>query len=283
MADNDLAKNATCAAGADVRAVLEAWNTATARLTQTHHTLRQEVSRLTRELEVKNQELARTNRLADLGRMASHLSHEVRNQLVPVSLYLSLLRRRLVDDAGGLEILAQVDAGFIALESTVNDLLSFTADRPPRVQTFLVRDLIDEVCESLGPQISAQAIDVEIDAPPTMLVSADREMLRRALLNLLLNALDAMSRGGEVVITAFRSRGSFELEVADSGPGLHDDVRRRAFEPFYTTKSGGTGLGLAIVERVVAAHGGSVTAVNCPEGGAAFTLQFPQRALGAAA
>ena len=271
------------AADTDMRTVLEAWNTATARLTKTHESLRREVCRLTRELEIKNQELARTNRLADLGRMASHLSHEVRNQLVPVSLYLSLLRRRLAEDAGSLHILAQVNAGFYALESTVNDLLSFTTDRSPRWQSFLVRDLIDEVCESLGPQFSAQAIEIEIDAPPTMLVSADREMLRRALLNLLLNALDAMNRGGEMVITAYRTAGVFELEVADSGVGLPEEARRRAFEPFYTTKSGGTGLGLAIVERVMAAHGGSVTAINCPEGGAAFTLRIPQRALRAAA
>jgi signal transduction histidine kinase len=267
----------------DMRAVLDAWNTATSRLTQTHESLRLEVVRLTRELEVKNRELARTNRLADLGRMAAHLSHEVRNQLVPVSLYLSLLRRRLAEDAGGLEILAKVNAGFSALESTVTDLLSFTADRPPKWQSFLVRDLIDEVCESLAPQLRAQLIDTEIDVPSTMLASADREMLRRALINLLLNAVDAMARGGELVITAYRSAGALELEVADSGAGLPDETRRRAFEPFFTTKSGGTGLGLAIVERVMAAHGGSVTASNCPQGGAAFTLRIPQRALGAAA
>jgi signal transduction histidine kinase len=271
------------ASASDMQAVLDAWNTATSRLAQTHESLRHEVARLTRELEVKNQELARTNRLADLGRMASHLSHEVRNQLVPVSLYLSLLRRRLSQDAGGLEILVKVNAGLVALECTVTDLLSFTADRPPRWQSFLARDLIDEVCESLAPQLRAQVIDVEIDVPPTMLLSADREMLRRALLNLLLNALDAMTRGGELVITAYRSAGAFELEVADSGAGLPEETRRRAFEPFFTTKSGGTGLGLAIVERVMAAHGGSVTANNCPEGGAAFTLRIPQRALGAAA
>lgn len=267
----------------DMETMLQAWNAATLRLTQTHEALRHEVARLTRELEIKNQELARTNRLADLGRMASHLSHEVRNQLVPVSLYLSLLQRRLAGDDGGLEILSQIRAGVFALESTVNDLLSFTADRPPRWQSFLVRDLIDEVCQSLEPQFRAQAIEVEIDAPPTMLVSADREMLRRAMINLLLNALDAMARGGELVITAIRSRGAFELEIADSGAGLPEETRRRAFEPFYTTKSGGTGLGLSIVERVMAAHGGSVTATNCPEGGAAFTLRIPQRALGAAA
>ena len=75
----------------------------------------------------------------------------------------------------------------------------------------------------------------------------------------------------------------FELEIADSGPGLRDDVRRRMFEPFFTTKSSGTGLGLAIVGRIAEVHGGQITACNCPEGGAAFTLQIPHRAMEAAA
>src|SRR6185369_5146053 len=111
----------------DLEAVLNAWHTATLRLERTHETLFAEVARLNNELEIKNRELARKNRLADLGQMASHVAHEVRNNLVPVSLYMSLLRRRLSDDSGSLEILAKVEAGFTALEATVSDLLSFTA------------------------------------------------------------------------------------------------------------------------------------------------------------
>jgi len=266
-----------------LQSVLDAFSSATRRLSQTHEVLSREVARLRKELEIKNLELARKNRLADLGRMASLVAHEVRNQLVPVSLYISMLERRLASDADSCGILSKVNAAFTALESTVNDLLSFTANRPPNWQSFLIRDLIDEVCASLELQLSAQLVDVEIDVPPTMLVTADRHMLRRAVLNLILNAVDAMTEGGELVITAYRSAGTFELEIADSGEGLPDDVRRRAFEPFYTTKSGGTGLGLAIVERVAAAHHGSVTATNCPQGGAAFTLTIPQRAMEAAA
>src|SRR6188472_4068586 len=97
---------------ADLEAVLTAWHGATVRLEPTHEALRGEVRRLTAELEVKNRELARRNRLADLGQMASHIAHEVRNNLVPVSLYMSLLRRRLSEDSGSLDILAQVEAGF---------------------------------------------------------------------------------------------------------------------------------------------------------------------------
>src|SRR5271154_1581948 len=91
----------TLDASADLQTVLAAWHGATLRLEQTHEALRGEVQRLTYELEAKNRELARKNRLADIGQMASHVAHEVRNSLVPVTLYVSLLRRRLSDDVGG--------------------------------------------------------------------------------------------------------------------------------------------------------------------------------------
>jgi signal transduction histidine kinase len=267
----------------DLETVLAAWHTATLRLERTHETLCGEVARLTKELEIKNRELARKNRLADLGQMASHVAHEVRNNLVPVSLYVSLLRRRLSDDSGSLNILSKIEAGFTALEATVSDLLSFTAHRQPQWQTFLVGDLVNEVCESLEPQLDAQMIDIDIDVPPNTLLSGDREMIRRALLNLVLNAIDVMRDGGSLVITSYDGPRGFELEVADSGPGLSDEVKRRAFEPFYSTKQNGTGLGLAIVYHVAEAHGGSVTAMNCPEGGAAFTIKIPRRSMRAAA
>ncbi len=283
--DTTLLADAMCALGEeiDLDAVLAAWHTATLRLERTHETLCGEVARLTNELETKNRELARKNRLADLGQMASHVAHEVRNNLVPVSLYMSLLRRRLSHDLGSLDILAKVEAGFTALDATVNDLLSFTAHRQPQWQTFLVGDLVNEVCESLEPQLQAQMIDLDIDVPPNTLLSADREMIRRAVLNLVLNAIDAMPDGGSLVITSYDGARGFELEVADSGPGLTEDVKRRAFEPFYSTKQNGTGLGLAIVYHVAEAHGGTVTAMNCPEGGAAFTIKFPRRSMRAAA
>ena len=263
--------------------VLAAWHEATLRLEHTHEALQGEVARLTDELEVKNRELARKDRLADLGRMAAHVAHEVRNSLVPVTLYLSLLRRRLSVDTGSLDVLAKVEAGFNALDTTVNDLLNFTSHRQPQWHTFLVRDLVDEVNEALNPQLEAQGIQVSIDVPPNTLVSADREMMRRALVNLVLNAIDVMPHGGDVILTSYDGPSGFELEIADSGPGLSQQQLDHIFDPFYTTKSNGTGLGLSIVHRIIEAHGGRMTAVNCPEGGAAFTIELPRRAMGAAA
>ena len=268
---------------ADLEAVLEAWQSATLRLEQTHEALRSEVCRLTDELEIKNRELARKNRLADLGQIASHIAHEVRNNLVPVRLYMSLLRRRVSEDSGAVDILDKVSSGFTSLDAMVNDLLHFTADRGPQRERVAVRALVDEVCQSLDPQLSAQGIRVDLDIPAAASLWADREMLRRAVLNLTLNALDAMPDGGELVVTSYDGPDGFELEIADSGVGLSDEVRRRAFEPFFSTKNSGTGLGLAIVYHIAEVHGGAVTALNCPEGGAAFTLRFPQRLLEAQA
>jgi signal transduction histidine kinase len=264
-------------AAADLETVLAAWQSATLRLEQTHEALRGEVRRLTDELEIKNRELARKNRLADLGQIASHVAHEVRNSLVPVTLYMSLLRRRVSDDSGAVDILDKISMSFTSLDAMVNDLLHFAADRPPVRQRVGVRQVIEDVCQSLAPQLAAQAIRPDIDVPAAATVYADRDMLRRAVLNLTLNAIDAMPDGGELVVTSYAGPDHFELEIADSGPGLSEEVRRRACEPFFTTKQSGTGLGLSIVCHILEAHGGSISAMNCPEGGAAFTLSFPQR------
>ena len=266
-----------------LEAVLVAWNDATLRLQETHEVLQAEVSRLAKELEAKNHELARQNRLADLGRMASHVAHEVRNSLVPVTLYMSLLKRRLSEDSGSMDILSKIEAGFTALDVTVNDLLNFSSHREPHWNSFSVRDLVDEICDALGPQLDAQAIQVTADVPPSVIVNADREMIRRAVLNLVLNAIDVMQDGGQLVFTSFDGPQGFELEVGDSGPGLDQEQLNHIFDPFYTTKSDGTGLGLAIVHRITEVHGGRVTARNCPEGGAAFTIEIPRRAMGVAA
>ena len=263
--------------------ILAAWNEATCRLQRTHESLQEEVGRLTRELEIKNRQLARKNRLADLGQMASHIAHEVRNGMMPTTLYLSLLRRRLDADPGSLDVLNKIESSFTALEATVSDLLHFTADRDPNIRDESLTTMAREILQGLTPQLEAQGITVELDVPETLVFPIDRQMLSRAVLNLLLNAIDAMPEGGSIVITSVETEKGLELEIADSGPGLDEEAQQRVFEPFFTTKSDGTGLGLAIVYRVAEAHGGDVVAANCAEGGAAFTIRIPRRSVRAAA
>jgi len=261
---------------ADLGTVLSAWEETTLRLELTHKALREEVKRLTDELEIKNRELARKNRLADLGQMASHVAHEVRNNLVPVTLYLSLLRRRILGDCDNLNLLDKISAGFTALDATVNDLLHFTAERDPHLKTFKLKKLIEDVCSSLSPQFEAQGIETIIDISLSQTITADSDMLRRVALNLLLNAVDAMPEGGTINVSACDEADCVELNIADTGPGLSADVRHRVFEPFFTTKPGGTGLGLAIVYRIAEVHRGTVTAADNPGGGAVFSLRIPR-------
>jgi signal transduction histidine kinase len=154
--------------------------------------------------------------------------------------------------------------------------LHFSSQRDPRRECVDVAALLTEVVHSLEPQLRAQDISAEIDCSVGLVALADADMLRRAVLNLVLNALDALPAGGELVVTACQTRAGLEIEVADSGPGVPDSLVERLFEPFFTTKGSGTGLGLAIVERIAAAHGGRAKVANCPEGGAAFTLIIPQ-------
>jgi signal transduction histidine kinase len=270
-------------ASADLQTVLAAWHSATVRLERTHEALRAEVRRLTDELQQKNRELARKNRLADLGQMAAHVAHEVRNTLVPVALYLGLLRRRIADDSDSLEMLDKISSGMTALDAAVNDLLHFTSDRDPQRRPFPIRPLVEEVLASLAPQLAAQTIQAVVEVPPQASVTADREMIRRAVLNLVLNALDAMPKGGRLVIRSVRRARCVEVEITDTGPGLSPEALGRAFEPFYTTKPAGTGLGLAIVYRIAEVHGGSVSAANGPAGGARLTLTLPVSAQEAAA
>lgn len=279
LLDAPAAGTAPRARDLDLETILSAWHEATNRLQETHEALRGEVHRLTDELEVKNRELARQNRLADLGQMASHVAHEVRNNLVPVTLYLSLLRRGLEVNTPAWDCLEKIEASFAAVESTVHDLLHFTADRDPHWRRIDMPELLADVCSSLAPQLSAQGIRTSLDVPRGIALLADRDMLRRAVLNLVLNALDVMPAGGELAITAWSGRQGVEVEVADTGPGIAPAIKNRMFEPFFTTKSRGTGLGLAIVYRIAEVHGGDVRVTNCPEGGAAFTLRLPPNVL----
>ncbi|NLE38012.1 MAG: HAMP domain-containing histidine kinase [Pirellulaceae bacterium] len=269
--------------GSDFEAVLAAWHDATLQLEHSHEALHQEVRRLTAERDAALDRLEARNRQAELGRMTSRLADELRNQLVPIALNLSLLGRRMADDPLALNLLAKAESGLTTVGAAVGDMASFASDRALRWSEFAVSRLADEVCAALAPRLSAQSIETVIDIPGDQNVLADRDMLRQALTNLAANAVDAMPDGGTLTITSARTEQGLELEVADTGMGLPEATRREMFRPFFSTKSGGAGLGLTIVHHLVEAHGGYVTAVNCPEGGAAFTLCLPQRKLKVAA
>ncbi|MGB9689232.1 ATP-binding protein [Thermogutta sp.] len=262
--------------GTDLAAILEAWHAATIRLEQTHEALQAEVRRLTAELEKKNRELARKDRLADLGRMAAHIAHELRNSLVPVSLYVSLLKRQL-KNTESLQIIDKIEQSVQAAQSVLNDILQFAADRELQESLFEVKPWLTAITKEIELQAVSQRVHIKIEVRESLFAWADRDLLRRVIINLLLNALDAMPGGGELTVHAAAAGGDLVISVADTGPGLSQEALQHAFEPFFTTKANGTGLGLAIVEHLIQLHGGTVLVQNGTHGGAIFEIHLPNR------
>ncbi len=154
---------------------------------------------------------------------------------------------------------------------------------PMRRGRFELAEIVREVCDNVTQRLAEQNVLLELDVPDDLWVSVDRTMIATALRKLVDNAVEAMSGGGELTITGVLGRFGLEIEVADSGSGISGEAQARGFEPFFTTKPGQAGLGLSVVERIAQAHGGSVQVCNCPDGGAAFTLQIPMMEMRAAA
>jgi signal transduction histidine kinase len=275
----------TTASELTLESVLEIWQSTTTRLEQTHLVLQAEVRRLTDELEEKNRQLAKKNRLADLGQMAGHVAHEVRNHLVPLTLYLSLLRRQLnganentfpLGSLSGITLLDKVDANLTAMRTMVQDLLNFTANRQPQWSEIQLQAVVLELFEEIQSQCEAQGIALASEVPDQANLSGDVEMLRSALRNLLLNAVDALPNGGNLLVQVREDDRFVRIDVVDDGEGIPTDVMDRVFDPFYTTKPTGTGLGLSIVERIMECHGGQIHVQRMEPHGTCFSLSFPR-------
>ena len=142
--------------------------------------------------------------------------------------------------------------------------------------TFPLRQLVEEGCRTLASRLAAQAITTVIDVPTDQMIVADRELLRRAVQNLVLSAIAAMPDGGSLVATSASGHDAVELEIADTGESLFDEELHRAFNPSGANHRGTTGWSLAIVKQIAETLGGNATVANCPEGGVAFTLRIPQ-------
>jgi two-component system sensor histidine kinase HydH len=211
----------------------------------------------------------------DVAEIVSHIADDVRSNLDPAAANLERLRHRLSSDPGGLDMLEQVEAGLLAVDAMLH--LNCTPGRRPQLERISLSKLLDEVYAALANQLSRHHTTIATDVPANLTILADRPMLRAALINLTINALDAMPDGGNLVVTSFVGARGLELEFADSGPAPAGELRQRAFEPFFDKRRGGTGLALAVVYRVAELHGGTVVVRNCPEGGAAFTLCLPQQ------
>ena len=268
--------------------VLVRYNEATERLRASHEALQREVGRLTAELEQKNRELERRERLALLGEMAAGVAHEIRNPLGGISLYADILAQDLggENSAGNVrtggepaEIVGRIQGGIRILNRIVEDMLLFARDLRMDVQAQRLRDLVAGALDLAGHEVASSGLRVVLDETGLELaVAADGSLVTRALVNLILNAAQAGEGRAEASlrITAGRTaEGWARVVLEDSCGGIAAEDLGKIFNPFFTRREQGTGLGLAIVHRTIEAHGGRITAANNAVGGATFEFTLP--------
>jgi len=223
-----------------------------------------------------NAELLAAERLATIGKMAAHVTHEIRNPLSSLALNVELLEEELEQNAEARTLLRAVKNEVDRLTSLSERYLSVARRKPPRVEKEdigqVCRDALDFVRGDLERHGITVDLQIEPGLPP---VSVDEGQIRQALYNLLRNAREAMPSGGRIVLATHRSESGIEMTVDDEGGGIDAETRERLFEPFFTTKGHGTGLGLVITREIVEAHGGRIRAEPRSPKGTRFSVYLP--------
>jgi signal transduction histidine kinase len=226
-------------------------------------------------LQEREREVLRAEQLAAVGQLAAGVAHEVRNPLTSIKMLIQLA----LEQSSNLspEDLGVIDGEIRKMENSLRAFLNFA--RPPKAERRPV-NLLDVVAAVLGlirGRSEKQHVSVKVcDTGRPLLVTADPDQLRQVLVNLTLNALDAMPTGGMLYIVIRESPKTVEVEVADTGQGIAAEMAPKLFQPFVSGKETGVGLGLVISLRIAEAHGGTLTGTNRDGGGAIFTLTLPR-------
>jgi signal transduction histidine kinase len=239
-------------------------------------------NRMTASLKQQREHLVAQEKLVTVGRLAAGVAHEVGNPLAAVLGYVDLL---LADEPPGppgnerRELLERVRTQTERIRGIIADLLDYSRPVAGRVEPVRFADVVDAARTLLAPQARFRDVTLISELPPSLPpVAASTSRVVQVLVNLLLNAADAMGGKGTVQLSAVERDGRVELSVRDSGPGVPAADRGRVFEPFFTTKEPGqgTGLGLAISRSIVEAYGGTLTLAATDAGpGATFIVSFP--------
>ncbi len=227
------------------------------------------------------QELEVSRRLAAVGRLTAGVGHEVKNPINAMVVHLELLRSKLAGAENGESTMTgaqrhvDVLAGEMArLDRVVQTLADFTRPMELRVEEMDLSKVVDAVVELTEEDMLERRIILEVQTEP-VLVRADGEMLRQALLNLVLNGMQAMPEGGSLGIRVRREQNWAVIQIADDGEGIAPELMPRIFELYFTTKAKGSGIGLAMTYRIVQMHGGAVEVVSEAGQGAVFTMRLP--------
>ena len=222
-----------------------------------------------------------TQQYVELAELAGGFIHEIKNHLNTLSLNLQLLGEDFEEPASPKERKAAGRIGRLIdecrrLVDLSNDFLRFARVTDLRTEPTDLGGLVTRLIDFLGPTARAQGIAIDwYPAPDLPPVALDAELFEKVLLNLMLNAEDAMPGGGRLTLQTRAEDGWVVLDVIDTGCGMDAELVGRAFKPFVTTKPGGNGLGLATAKKIVLAHGGTIAVQSEPGRGTKFTVRLP--------
>jgi two-component system, NtrC family, nitrogen regulation sensor histidine kinase NtrY len=244
-------------------------------------------NRMTTELLGQKERLMQAERVAAWRELARRLAHELKNPLFPLQLTVeNLVRARQQTPEQFEEVFRESSRTLLAeianLKAVIGRFSEFSKMPQPQLQRVQVNEVIRGAVQLFQAQLEAPgrakiSCDLQLD-PHLGAISADAELLHRAISNLVLNAMDAMPQGGTLTLRTRDDGKAVVIEVADTGAGLAPEECERIFTPYYTSKEHGTGLGLAIVQSVVSDHGGRIHAQSSPRRGTTFVIELPRNA-----
>ncbi|MBP7529066.1 MAG: hypothetical protein KA801_14140, partial [Syntrophorhabdaceae bacterium] len=234
------------------------------------------VKEMEREMEVKE-------RLVSLGKLASGMAHEIRNPVNAISLSVQRLKREFVPveekKEEYLTFLDIIRKELTRVNGIVEEFLQSTRAQAPFSKEPL-RDIIEEVIIIVGEKASSKGIFIENATGTDIYIECQRDRLKQAFYNIIINAIESMHDGGKIAVTVRQKDATVETSIRDSGSGISQEAITRIFEYYYTTKDKGIGLGLPISYMIVKDHGGDIKATSVAGQGTTFTIVLPRKHAG---
>ncbi|MFC1769595.1 nitrogen regulation protein NR(II), partial [Nitrospirota bacterium] len=227
------------------------------------------------ELRLAEEQMVQSDKLAALSRLSAGVAHEIGNPLTSISSYVQILKDMDFDEFTS-NSLSTILKHISRIETILKKMSSFTRSKEDEVRSYDLRELIDSTVELVKYDKRTKHMNIVVDIPVDLpFIKVNGNQMIQIIMNLVLNAADAMNDGGTLSVTATAESGGVDVFFSDTGPGIDVEHLDRIFDPFFTTKKTGTGLGLAVSMSIVKSFGGELDVLSEPDKGTTFIVRLP--------